>query len=148
MIYNLDNIYEESIKNNPVWTSKKLRASKWKQYTLRKEINFELSNKTKITIPYGFEWDLSSVPRIFWAILPPNGDFIVGALIHDYLYQNSKEIIKLFDGDSKKARKFSDKEMLKWSRAVNGTRNISLQKIDNYTRYYGVRVFGGLVWNK
>lgn len=147
-IYTLYNIFFESVKDNPVWTSKKLRASKWKQYILRKSVSFKLSNGSVIKIEEGFEWDLSSVPRLFWAILPPNGDFIVGALIHDYLYQNSELVIEEFEGDSKKARKFADTEMLLWSKAVNGTSKISLQKIDNYTRFYGVRLFGGFVWNK
>jgi hypothetical protein len=31
---------------------------------------------------------------------------------------------------------------------VNGTKKLSLRNIDNYTRYYGVRLFGWIVWNK
>ena len=37
--------------------------------------------------------------------------------------------------------------MLKWAKVTNGTENISLRNIDNYTRYYAVRTFGWLVWN-
>ena len=136
MKYNLNNILEESKKDNPVKISKIIKASnKWKQYKLEKALIIELSNGMEITIPKGFEWDLSSVPRIFWSFLPPDGDFIIGALIHDYLYVSKKT-----------SRKFADKEMLLWSNAVNGTMKISTRKIDNYIRYVGVRMFGWIVW--
>jgi hypothetical protein len=36
--------------------------------------------------------------------------------------------------------------MLKWAKATNGTKKISLRNIDNYVRYFGVRLFGWLVW--
>jgi hypothetical protein len=148
MIYTLENIYGESLKDNPVWTSKILRGSRWKQFLLRKEISVQLSNGEVLNIPFGFDWDKSSVPRIFWAILPNDGDFIIGALIHDYLYQNKDKTISWFNGDSKAARKFADKEMLNWSNKVNGTVKISLMKIDNYLRYRFVRWFGGIAaWN-
>lgn len=138
MIYTLDNIYQNSLKNNPVVNSKIIQSSnKWKQYKLQRSVRVMLSNKNILVIPKGFEWDLSSVPRIFWALLPPSGDFEIAALIHDYLYQN-----KMYN------RAFNDKEMLLWSKAINGTNKISLKKIDNYTRFIGVRLFGWIVWNK
>lgn len=36
-----------------------------------------------ITIPAGFRTDLASVPRIFWALLPPNGVYENAAVVHD-----------------------------------------------------------------
>jgi hypothetical protein len=138
MIYTLNNILNESIKNNPVKISKLIKAAnKWKQYKLEKDITLKLSNDKIIAIPKGFEWDLSSVPKIFWSILPPDGDFIIGALIHDYLYQN-----KMF------TRSFADREMYLWNEAVNKTIKLSLKRIDNKIRYIGVRLFGNFVWNK
>ena len=150
MIYTLQNIYELSLIDNPVKISKILKSKdKWKQYVLEQTIVVELSNGKVIQIKKGFEWDLSSVPRIFWTLLLPNGDFIIAALVHDYLYQNSQLVIdEMFEGNSKHAKQFADKEMLFWSKAVNGTNKISLMKIDNYTRYYGVRLFGWTAWNK
>ena len=149
MIYTLENIYEESLKDNPVWTSKIIGSNnKWKQYLLIKKMNIKLSNGKTIFICSGFEWDLSSVPRIFWPILPPNGDFILGALIHDWMYQQKDYIIKeWFDNDTKKARKFDDKEMFLWSSKVNTSSGFSLKKVDNSIRYSGVRLFGWTVWN-
>lgn len=137
MIYTLENIYNQSIINNPVKYSRIINGTSWNRYVLENDITIKLSNSDIITIPKGFKYDLSSSPRFLWSILPPDGDFAIGALIHDYLYVN-----KLY------TRKFNDLEMLKWSVVMNGTRKISLKNIDNYTRYYGVRLFGWFVWNK
>ena len=137
MIYTLENIYNQSIINNPVKYSRIINGTSWNRYVLENDITIKLSNNDIITIPKGFKYDLSSSPRFLWSILPPDGDFAIGALIHDYLYEN-----KLY------TRKFNDLEMLRWSKVMNGTRKISLRNIDNYTRYYGVRLFGWFVWNK
>ena len=112
-------------------------TNKWKQYKLLKDVHLELSNKDIITIPKGFEWDLSSVPRLFWAIMPPDGDFEIGALIHDYIYQTKNY-----------SRKFGDLEMFIWSKVTNSTSKWSIKNIDNYVRYYIVRLFGGFVWKR
>lgn len=135
MIYTLENIYESSLINNPVKTSRIINGTKWNRYTLEDELVIKLSNNDIINIPKGFKYDLSSTPRIIWTLLPPDGDFAIAALIHDYLYVN-----RMYN------RKFVDSEMLKWSIVMNGTKKWSLHNIDNYTRYYGVRLFGGFVW--
>lgn len=137
MIYTLTNIYEESLIDNPVKFSRILRGSKWKKYKLENDIKLELSNGNIIIIERGFKWDLSSVPKILWSIIPPDGDFAIAALIHDYLYVNRGSIMN---------RKDSDKEMLLWSRAVNTTSKISFKRIDNYLRYLGVRLFGWFIF--
>jgi hypothetical protein len=81
---------------------------------------------------------LSSVPRFLWWLLPPDGDFQIGALIHDYLYENNIN-----------SRKFADLEMYKWSCTISGTKNLlSLRNLDNKIRLIGVRLFGWYVWNK
>jgi len=38
------------------------------------------------TIPTGFETDGASVPRVFWNILQPFGEYFPAALLHDFLY--------------------------------------------------------------
>lgn len=111
-------------------------------YSLLEPLTIQLSNKKVITIPKGFEWDGSSAPRLLWAIVPPDGDFELGALIHDYLYVNKKSK-KFADFNT---RKFADKEMLIWSRKCSGTSYISIRNVDNIVRYIMVRIFGGLVW--
>ena len=109
------------------------------KYQLLNELSIILSNGYEITIPKGFIWDLSSVPRILWWALPPDGDFAIAYTIHDFLYDNKNNF--------NFTRKFCDNEMLLWARASSGTTHISWRNIDNNTRYYGVRLLGGLVWN-
>lgn len=41
-----------------------------------------------IEVPAGNITDLTSVPRLLWALLPPNGRYAKAAIIHDYLYDN------------------------------------------------------------
>lgn len=108
------------------------------QYVLLEELNIRLRNGTVITIEKGFTWDLSSVPRLMWGILPPDGNFELASLIHDYLYKT-----KLMP------QKKADEEMFAWSKAVAGTEGRrSWSDIDNWVRYAGVRLFGWKVYNK
>ena len=39
-----------------------------------------------IIVPKGFVTDFASVPRLFWAAYPPEGDYGFPAVFHDYLY--------------------------------------------------------------
>ena len=45
-----------------------------------------LSSFGTITVPANFITDGASIPRPFWAILSPFGDFFPAALVHDLLY--------------------------------------------------------------
>jgi len=146
-VYHLENIYECSLDENPVVIRKVIAPkNRWKTYELVFEVKIRLSNKKLITIPEAFNWDLSSVPRIFWSLLPPDGDFIIAALIHDWLYVNKDEAIEWFEGNGRKARKFVDLEMLKWSRVMHTGGFANWRTYDNYLRYFGVRLFGWFVW--
>jgi hypothetical protein len=46
-----------------------------------------LHDDLEIIIPYGFEFDLSSIPRIIWPIISSFELSIVAPLIHDYFYR-------------------------------------------------------------
>lgn len=143
----IENINNRQVKYSLI-SKTKLRGNNSKpHYRLDKPLSFKLSNDIIINIPKGFEWDLSSVPRIFWSILPTDGDFEIAYLIHDYLYiEKDKMYIKFEENGLKYTRKFADDEMLKWAKVVNGTKNISLRNLDNLTRWFFVRIFGNLVW--
>lgn len=138
IIITLDNVRELQ-KEFSVIKSVRVHGHNTKPlYSLLEALTIELSDKSIITIPEGFVWDLSSVPRFLWGVLPPDGDFSLATIIHDYLYINKIT-----------TRKFADKEMLLWSKVVSGTQNkISIRNFDNQIRYIAVRLFGWTVWNK
>lgn len=125
------------------------------KYRLLRTLRVQLRDGRIVTIPEGFVWDLSSVPRVFWALFPPDGDFEFAAFIHDFLY-----ITKIM------SRKRADVEMFAWSKAVTVEscqihwirlklgkwkfqRMIKIQpwgSIDNWIRYAVVRLFGWTVY--
>lgn len=41
-----------------------------------------------IHVPVDFETDFASIPRPFWGLLSPTGDYGKAAVLHDYLYKN------------------------------------------------------------
>jgi hypothetical protein len=43
-----------------------------------------------VTVPRAFVTDFASVPRIFWSLLRPDGDYAYAAIIHDFLYWTQK----------------------------------------------------------
>ena len=104
-----------------------------KKWEVIKEIKHELSDGTTIVIPKGFQTDLSSVPQLLWNAFPPYGNFLLAALVHDYLYFYRH-----------RSRVFSDKEMLIVSKLKNS--DTFRNKIDNYIRYAAVRLFGKLYY--
>lgn len=40
----------------------------------------------QVKVPKGFVTDLASIPRMFWSLLRPDGEYTYPAIIHDYLY--------------------------------------------------------------
>ncbi len=108
----------------------KLKFIKGKKWEVAEPIIMKLSNGYFITIPKGFKTDLSSVPKILWSVFPPFGNFLLAAIVHDYLY-----VIKY-----KSNRAFCDKEMLIISNKLNRS------TIDHCLRYWAVRLFGFIDW--
>lgn len=105
------------------------KGAKW--FSIYRAIEITLSNGDVITIPAGFETDLSSVPKILWSAFPPFGKWLLAYIIHDYLYEK-----KLY------TRLFSDREMLIWAMILT---DIST---DPKARYYTVRLLGWWYWHK
>lgn len=50
------------------------------------DVGVEGSGET-ITVPIGATTDLASIPRLAWAVLPPDGPWTKAAVVHDYLYR-------------------------------------------------------------
>jgi hypothetical protein len=42
-----------------------------------------------ITVPTGFVTDGASIPKVFWPILGPQGQWFYAAIIHDFLYSKA-----------------------------------------------------------
>lgn len=112
------------IQLSPIY---KTHPRKWR---LLRSLKIQLSNGQIVTIPEGFETDLASVPSWLWSVSKPYGDFMIGTLIHDFLY------IKNIG-----TRKEADKELLIWSIVTNGN------MIDNVVRFWAVRAFGQSWWD-
>jgi len=136
MIITLENILNK-LKNgdNPVKKSRVFGSNNKNQYKLLESLEIKLSNNAVIVIPNGYIWDLASVPRLLWWLVPTDSDAELAFLIHDYLYEN--RFI---------SKKFADKEMLVWSKLISGTKELSIRNIDVYVRYYAVHFFGGIAW--
>ena len=85
----------------------------------------------KISVPVGFVTDFASIPREFWSLLRPDGNYAYAAVIHDFLYwnqltsrENSDMIFRLAMGDFK------------------------IPKIEADSIYAAVRLAGGKAWKE
>lgn len=83
-----------------------------------------------VHIPAGFVSE-PSVPRIFWRLLPPIGDYVAAAAVHDWLYQEQKV-----------SRKTADQVFLAAMRDTN------VPRWEQVLLYYGVRIGGWHAWRK
>jgi hypothetical protein len=84
-----------------------------------------------VTVPVGFVTDFASIPRAFWALLRPDGDYCYAAILHDYLYWEQQVPREKADNVLRLAMK--DFEV--------GAPTIS-------TIYNGVRAGGGIAWKQ
>lgn len=54
----------------------------------------------QVTVPELTLTDFASVPKIFWSVIPPDGQYAQACVLHDYLYQTHlltrEETDKLF----------------------------------------------------
>ena len=125
---------------NPIKKSRVYGKNNINNYKLLQDVNVRISDGRIIKIPKGYVWDLASVPRLLWSLVPPDSDAELAFLIHDYLYENNKIL-----GYN---QEFCDNEMRIWAKELNETQNkYSLRNIDNLIRYYTVRLFGKKVFN-
>lgn len=44
---------------------------------------------TVIRVPEGTVTDLTTIPRLLWAVFPPHGRWAKAAIVHDYLYEQA-----------------------------------------------------------
>ncbi|AZE48261.1 hypothetical protein C4K04_2588 [Pseudomonas chlororaphis] len=62
----------------------------------------------RVNVPEGFVTDLTSIPRLFWQALRPEGRYAYAAVVHDYLYwtqtrprEEADQILKFAMEDSR-----------------------------------------------
>jgi hypothetical protein len=110
-----------------------------KFWELTDDLKHVLHNGAEIIIPKGFKTDLSSTPKFLWGLLPPYGDFLLSAIVHDWLYVSDYQRKKI---GSKRAREFADKEMYLIASELHDN------KVDNWLRWKGVRLFGKGVYDR
>ncbi|MEQ5834217.1 DUF1353 domain-containing protein [Marinobacter sp. NFXS9] len=49
------------------------------RYVLQEEVTI-----SGVSVPMGFATDGATVPRIFWPVFPPVGEYFLAAAVHDY----------------------------------------------------------------
>ena len=50
----------------------------------------KLEKLPSVSVPRGFVTDLATIPRVFFSLLRPDGDYAHAAIVHDYLYWNQE----------------------------------------------------------
>lgn len=115
-----------------------LHLSRFKDpmYFLLKTISWkpnpdQVATHQPLEAPRGFVTDLASIPRIFWSLLRPDGDYTYPAIIHDYMYWTQT-----------RPRAEAD-EILKF-----GMQDFKIDTLTLTTIYQAVRKFGGSAWDE
>lgn len=83
-----------------------------------------------VTVPKDFCTDFASIPRIFWIILPPDGNYSQASVLHDYMYQ--KQTFSRKKCDDIFLESMEVLEVPRWKR---------------YVMYRALRLFGWISWN-
>lgn len=83
-----------------------------------------------VSVPIGFVTDFASIPRVFWSLLRPDGDYTHPAIVHDWMYwhqgtdrDTADEIFRL------------------------GMQAFSIDSVTIATIYNAVRLGGGSSWD-
>jgi hypothetical protein len=95
-----------------------------------------------ITVPAGFQFDLASIPRIFWGLIAPFELSIVAPLLHDFLYKNGGNPAV---GTIEPPRVYTRNEADQLFRRVMEIEGVPAWR--RHPAYYAVRAFGGRAWH-
>ncbi len=106
-----------------------LNGRRWK---LLQDFDFASDTLERIVrVPHGFQTDFASIPRIFWAILPPTGTYGKAAVLHDQMYRFPHMLtptVTRLQADRTLREAMSALKVNWWTQAVI---------------YWAVRLFGG-----
>jgi len=84
-----------------------------------------------VNVPQGFVTDFASVPRVFWSLLPPDGNYIYPAIVHDYMYWNQE-----------RPREEAD-EIFRI-----GMEEFRVSRVERFAIYNAVKKFGAGAWEE
>lgn len=114
----------------------------WKvSRAFRYYIGSEGSNEF-VDIPEGFITDFASVPRPFWGILPPDGEYTQAAVVHDFLYRNHVSFVQ--NGQQIEVVA-TDKEKSDYV-FLEAMTVLEVPEWKRNTMYWAVRTFGEGAW--
>jgi hypothetical protein len=95
----------------------------------------------RITVPNGFEFDLSSVPRWFWFLIAPFELSLAAPLLHDFLYR--------YAGSPPEAAVVPPKAYSRLETDQLFRRVMVQEGVPSWRRtlaYWAVRLFGRVAW--
>lgn len=98
---------------------------------------------TGITVPAGFIFDLSSVPRALWWLIAPFELSVTAPLLHDFLYREAGDPSP---GSIRPPRVYSRREADVLFREVMEQEGVAKWRRD--LGYAAVRVFGHWAWRR
>ena len=93
----------------------------------------------RIVVPSGFTTDGASIPRCLWWWLPPHGDYLPAAIIHDYLYARAGKATSNGKGYT---REQSDRIFYR------GMLSLGIPTVKAWLMWKAVRVMGWTGWGR
>jgi hypothetical protein len=84
-----------------------------------------------VEVPVGFVTDFASIPRVFWSLLRPDGEYTYPAIVHDYMYWMQD-----------RPREVAD-DIFRF-----GMQDFQIDKVTTTAIYQAVRRFGQSAWDE
>ena len=135
----------------PAWVTYSVEQGAW---VLMDSYRVQLLNRANeykpfgfFTVDAGFEFDLSSIPSVFRALIERHDLSIVAPLIHDALYAaDGLVFLSQRPGGPEGLHKFNRKEADNIFLELMEAEGVP--KLRRWLAYRAVRSFGGMFWNR
>ncbi|MGF6482830.1 DUF1353 domain-containing protein [Paraburkholderia sp. JPY419] len=125
---------KNSLKNKEIKNPLDVRRFKDPIYVLLGPLEWNPNTQSPLApvkVPRGFVTDFASVPRVFWSLFRPDGDYAYAAVVHDYLYWQQD-------------RPKSDADLI--FRSVMD--DLKITDRQSAILYHAVDLFGGAAWRE
>lgn len=130
-------------KPEEIWSENLPKTQEYpRHYITIVDIEVILSNNTILSVPKGEIWDGASIPKWIWWLMKPIDSGALGDFIHDMLWTQQYEQIKIFESIFE-ARKFADRERVLWRNALAPNK-----KIKTFVTNFVIRKIGGLFYSR